>query len=105
MEVKKKRRLDKWNYYCEWSEKIGQQVFKTDKKIVIKFRNLTYLKLVFVCPCLIPLIISWCVILNSFPENIKVAITAAFECVWITAPASTQKKRTGREKWTPKTVQ
>ena len=46
-----------------------------------------YLRLVPVCPLLIPLIISWCVILNSLPGYSRVAITAALECVWITAPA------------------
>lgn len=38
-------------------------------------------------PFRIPLIISWCVMRNSLPGNIRVAMTAAFECVWITARA------------------
>ena len=42
---------------------------------------------------LMPLIISWWVILNSVPGQSSVTSTAAFEWVWITAPASVHEKR------------
>lgn len=45
-------------------------------------------------PLRIPLIISWCVILNSLPGNSRVAMTAALEwvCMTASAPAFQKKK-------------